>query len=329
MGAAAEAGFAQRSRGGSLDSTYLGGVATLAHPRGDIEWYAAWGDPGSAYQFSFRSVSGSGLVIDSCYAGTGVRASRGRSATRRARSDWLVLSAPLAGSVEVSWRNRDARLRPGQFGLVSSTEPLVFRIPKRVHSLTAFLPPEILDELTPDVGAALGRALPVNPAFQLLLQHLKLTLALGPSLDGRACQAATRAAWELLAAALSSADPEAAECHDDVRIAAVKDYIDRSLAAPSLSVDQVAAANFISLRTLHRLFNATDETASAYIRRRRLEMCRADILANPALPIGEICPRWGLTDGSHLARQFRVQFGASPQQIRVQATRGSIASVGE
>jgi AraC family transcriptional regulator, positive regulator of tynA and feaB len=87
----------------------------------------------------------------------------------------------------------------------------------------------------------------------------------------------------------------------------------------------VAAANFVSKRTVQRLFNATGETASAYIRRRRLEMCRADILANPALPIAEICRRWGLPDSSHLARQFRAHFGATPQQIRAQATSGSTA----
>jgi AraC-like DNA-binding protein len=76
---------------------------------------------------------------------------------------------------------------------------------------------------------------------------------------------------------------------------------------PSLSVAEVAAANFVSPRTVQRLFTATGETASAYIRRRRLEICRAGILADPAMPIAEICERWGLPDSSHHARQFRAQ----------------------
>ena len=58
-------------------------------------------------------------------------------------------------------------------------------------------------------------------------------------------------------------------------------------------------------------------------------MCRADILADPALPAGEICLRWGLPDSSHIARQFRQQFGMSPQQIRAQALSRADADAAE
>jgi len=319
MPTAAGHGFRQRSRGGSLSSGSPGEVVTVGHPRGDIEWHTAWGDPGSAYRFSSKSVSGPGLVIDSFYAGTGVVASRGRSVTRRSRSDWLMLLAPIAGPVEMTWQRRESRLRPGQFGLVSTTEPVQFRVPKKAQTLVFYLPRELMDGLAAGAGGTLGRTLPANPAFGLLMQHLRLTVQQGRSLDGPGREAAIRAAAELLTAALTSADPEAADCHGAVRIAQLRDYIDESLAAPSLSVAQVAAANFVSERTVQRLFSPTGETPAAYIRRRRLERCRADIVANPWLPIAEISLRWGLPDGSHLARQFRAQFGTSPQQIRAQA----------
>jgi hypothetical protein len=192
--------------------------------------------------------------------------SRRRPITRRADSEWLVVYAPLAGSLEMTWWRREARLRPGQFGLVSTIVPLEVRVSRRARSLTVYLPPELLDG-PPNAGIALARILSANPAFHFLIQHLKLTLQLGRSLDGHACDAAKRAASELLAAALSSADPESAECHDAVRIAQLKHYIDRSLAMPSLSVAQVAAANFVSPRAIQRLFSATGETTSAYIRR--------------------------------------------------------------
>jgi AraC-like DNA-binding protein len=58
-------------------------------------------------------------------------------------------------------------------------------------------------------------------------------------------------------------------------------------------------------------------------------MCRADILADPALPVGEICLRWGLPDSSHIARQFRQQFGMSPQQVRAQALSRADADAAE
>ena len=315
------------TRTGRLDDAYAGEAETLRHPGGSIEWHTVWGDPGTAYRFNARSVAGAGFVVQASYAGTGVVTSRDLPVVRRADSEWLVGYVPLAGSVRVRWRQGDLSLRPGQFGVVPSTEPVQVRVSRRARTQTLFLPREIPDRFSPATEAPAARTLQANPAFHLLLQHLKLTMQLGHSLNADASVAATLAASELLAAALNSAHPESARSHDTVRIAQVKDWIDRSLGMPSLSVAEVAAANFVSPRTVQRLFSAAGETASAYIRRRRLEMCRADILAHPALPIAEICQRWGLPDSSHHARQFRAHFGASPQQIRAQAASGSLAGV--
>lgn len=306
---------------------YTGEAELLSHPLGAIEWHTAWGDPGTAYRFSAKSVTGAGFVVHASYAGTGVITSRDRPLVRKADSEWLVAYVPLAGSVDVAWRHGDISLRPGQFGVVPTTEPVQVRVSRRARTQTLFLPREILDRFGPATDVPAARTLQANPAFHLLLQHLKHTMQLGQSLDADASVAAILAASELLAAALSSAHPESAACHDTIRIAQVKDYIDLSLGTPSLSVAEVAAANFVSPRTVQRLFTATGETASAYIRRRRLEMCKADILAHPTMPIAEVCQRWGLPDSSHLARQFRAHFGASPQQIRAQATSGPTADV--
>jgi len=316
---AGKAGFRQWSRCEALDAGDTGEANMLVQPAGHIEWYTSWGNPGTSYHYSARSISGSSLVVASSYAGTGVVTSRDHPTTRRADSEWMVVYAPLAGWVDVTSRRGDIWLRPGQFGVMPTTEPVDVRISGPARTLTAFLPCGPREGIDLAAAAPVARALPANPAYQLFVEHLRLTFQLGPSLDEHACAAAASAASQLLAAALVSADAQAAPCHDVVRIAQLKNYIDRSLANPSLSPAQVAAANFVSERTVQRLFHTTDETLSDYIRRRRLENCRADILANPALPIGEICIRWGLPDGSHLARQFRAQFGASPQQIRALA----------
>jgi AraC-like DNA-binding protein len=314
-----QAGFRQWSRGGSLDLAYAGEPETVAHPEGTIEWHAVWGEPGSAYRFGGRSVSGPGLVIGASYAGTGVLTRRSAATVRRADSDWLICYLPLAGSVAMTTRRGDLVLRPGQFGLLPSAEPVDVRVSRRARTLTMFFPRTELDELIAGTEGRYARAVAANPASRLLVRHLALTLQLGPVMDGNSCAAATRAAAELLAAAASSASPESAESHDAVRIAQLKHYIDRSLALPSLSVAQVAAANFVSARTVQRLFAASGETAAGYIRRRRLEMCRADILASPTAAISEICQRWGLPDSSHLARQFRAEFGVTPEEIRARA----------
>jgi AraC-like DNA-binding protein len=57
---------------------------------------------------------------------------------------------------------------------------------------------------------------------------------------------------------------------------------------------------------------------AGWIRRRRLERCRRDLL-DPALraqPVGVIAARWGLTEPAHFSRLFRAAYGVPPVAYR-------------
>lgn len=103
-----------------------------------------------------------------------------------------------------------------------------------------------------------------------------------------------------------------------MRSAALLAYIDERLGDPELDPAGIAAANFISLRHLHGLFQEHGETVASWIRSRRLERCRRD-LADPLLrhrTTTEIAFRWGFTDPSHFSRPFRTTFAMSPSECR-------------
>jgi AraC family transcriptional activator of tynA and feaB len=95
-------------------------------------------------------------------------------------------------------------------------------------------------------------------------------------------------------------------------------YIDSHLAEPTLSPVEVASATGISLRHLHRVFSATDSTMGDYVRGRRLEQCRKDMLDSRlrAKTITEIAFSWGFSDAAHFSHAFRKQFGTSPRAFR-------------
>jgi hypothetical protein len=62
-------------------------------------------------------------------------------------------------------------------------------------------------------------------------------------------------------------------------------------------------------------------TASGWIRQRRLERCRRDLL-DPALgdrSVGAIAARWGLIDAAHFSRLFRAAYGLPPGEYRLAA----------
>jgi AraC-like DNA-binding protein len=108
------------------------------------------------------------------------------------------------------------------------------------------------------------------------------------------------------------------ESRDQSLLIRVIAYIERHLGEPDLAPGTVAAANFISLRHLHRMFEGENTTVSAWIRRRRLELCRDD-LADPvkaALTVSAVAARWGLTDPAHFSRVFHQAYGVPPNEYR-------------
>jgi AraC-like DNA-binding protein len=106
----------------------------------------------------------------------------------------------------------------------------------------------------------------------------------------------------------------------------VRAFIEERLDDPDLSPAVVAAANGVSVRYLHKLFETEDATVASWIRRRRLERCRRDLL-DPALQdwsAGAIGARWGLIDAQHFSRVFRATYGLPPAEYRMAHREGAI-----
>lgn len=113
----------------------------------------------------------------------------------------------------------------------------------------------------------------------------------------------------------------------------IQAYITARLGDPSLSPTTIAAAHHISSRYLHRLFELTGTSAASWIRARRLERCRRDLL-DPTLsprPAYAIGARWGLTNPAHFNRTFRAAYGVPPGEYRLQTVTdaGNAASMRE
>jgi len=87
----------------------------------------------------------------------------------------------------------------------------------------------------------------------------------------------------------------------------------------------VAAAQHISLRYLHKLFEGQDSTISRWIRHRRLEEARRE-LARPGrndTTVSAVARRWGFASASHFSRCFRAAYGMSPSDWRDLRTQPS------
>jgi AraC-like DNA-binding protein len=104
-------------------------------------------------------------------------------------------------------------------------------------------------------------------------------------------------------------------------LSSVQAFIEQRLADPALSPDTIAAAHYISLRSLHKLFEGENTTVCGWIRSRRLERCRRDLI-DPTLddwPVSAIAARWGLMNAAHFSRVFRDAYGLPPAEYRLLA----------
>ena len=94
--------------------------------------------------------------------------------------------------------------------------------------------------------------------------------------------------------------------------------IDRVPVEPQLTAADVAASMNISVRTLHRIFAAADETFGAKLIEARARIAER-MLTSPLfnrVTTAEIGRRAGFLSASHFARVIRNRTGQTPLQLR-------------
>lgn len=100
----------------------------------------------------------------------------------------------------------------------------------------------------------------------------------------------------------------------------VNQYIEDNLYDPDLNLDKIADACFITRRSLCRLFERAGLSPFAWIRMRRLERARTDIMN---CKDGETCTdiafAYGFNSSPHFSRVFKNKFGLPPKKLQMQS----------
>ena len=246
-------------------------------------------------------------------------AARTRTHVSRSHADLLKIDLLAAGRGVIEQDGRQAVLEPGDFAFVDLGRPA--RWANSSARLVAVTFPRALLPLPADRTASLtGVRVPGDGGLGALVSALVRRLP--GRLDGGGARLGG-AVLDLLAAALAErvgADLPAGTRGRALLLRA-QAFIEANLGDPELTPRRVAAAQHISVRYLHRLFEAEETTVAEWIRARRLERCRRD-LADTALdaePVHAIGFRWGLTSAAHFSRVFRAAYGLPPAEYRTRA----------
>lgn len=253
-----------------------------------------------------------------------VDADRTPQLIRRADPGVYHVALDLGGR-QLSQAGNVVSLAPGEMVLYDSSRPFFTRAePGRTReSAIAVVIPHALLPLPPDkVEHLLATRLPGRGGLGGLVAGYLRALA---TADVSAA-AATRLAFVtldllsvMLASRLGSDRAVSVESRERALLARIQAFITARLGDPELGPESIAVAHHLSLRTLHRLFQAHDVTVAGWIRTRRLERCRRD-LADPQLrwlSAQAIAARWGFSNAAHFSRAFRAAYGISPAAVRL------------
>ncbi|WP_083521755.1 helix-turn-helix domain-containing protein [Arthrobacter luteolus] len=233
------------------------------------------------------------------------------------------LSLQMSGCGVLVQGGREAVLEAGDLAIYDTGQPYTLSFEEDFTTLVLMFPKQLLGLSAEDMaeltavrlggGHRLGRA---------VVPFLTQIAGMLPDLDGPIGHRLALNTVDLLSTLLADeayARPGADSGGHERLLRRVQHFIDGQLANPELSPGYIAAAHFMSTRSLHKLFEDSGTTVAAWIRGRRLEGARRD-LADPLqadIPVGAIGTRWGLPDPAHFSRVFRAAYGLSPSAYRL------------
>ncbi|HEV7651497.1 MAG TPA: helix-turn-helix domain-containing protein [Actinophytocola sp.] len=230
-------------------------------------------------------------------------------------------------SCVVDQGGRQARLRAGEFAVYDTRRPYEVACgadgEQPLQMMTFMFPPSMMPLPRNRLGGLTATRFPATAGLgdltsQFLLQLARNVDHYSPADAARLSAAALEVLATRLAHELDARDWGTPESRRHALLTTVQAFIHQHLGDPELSPATIAAAQHVSLRSLHQLFHDEGLTVSGWMRRRRLEGCRRD-LSDPALasrPVAAIASSWGFASAADFSRVFRAAHGLPPSEYR-------------
>lgn len=237
---------------------------------------------------------------------------------------YFAILCVLAGREVLTIRDRQIILEAGNFVVWDSEEPMEYALLGPLEKATILVPREVLLSAIPHVrrlvGVPFNRRPGIESVFFGYVQSLILAMR---TMDSDQLRSVLGATLDILARTTWSALEGPRDARLMTLIKAQK-YIESRLHDPKLAPSDVAHACGVSVRYLHGLFSGAGSPVCEWMRSRRLQKCREDLLAgrHDASSISTIALRWGFSDAAHFSRLFRSAYGVSPRDFRALNSQG-------
>ncbi|PBC35869.1 hypothetical protein CJ178_30960 [Rhodococcus sp. ACPA4] len=240
---------------------------------------------------------------------------------RSDESEHYCIAFQRAGIATFTQDGRTAVLRPGQFTVYDSTREFAARFGSPHTTAVSMFDRSALNldvtQMARVTATAMSDGDGLGKLVSAMLLHLVDSRGEFSDVVSRKVSSTLLDLVETLyrEMLLDSSDSECAQRSFLIR---VKTFIEDNLRESHLSVGDIAAAHFVSVRYLYKAFENEKFGVAQYVRHRRLERIRQQ-LVDPLMarrPVGEIAATHGMINEAHFSRIFREKYGASPSEYR-------------
>lgn len=249
----------------------------------------------------------------------------------RTNDEYIGILHVMQGKEMIRQRGREAVLRPGDFCIWDSRQPIAFEVAAdcSLKKLTILLPRSLLSASLPAVDNHIGQVISgASGSGALFAEHIRVLAAHCGKVPETHIPSVTAATMDLLATAILPDQSPAKRSHieEDGRafcsgskLQRAEQFLALHLTDPLLSPARIAQAVAVSTRQLHRIFAEAGMSVERMIWTERLKLCREQLLEHVGEPVSSIAFRCGFNDAAHFSRAFRQHFGESPREHRKRA----------
>jgi len=240
--------------------------------------------------------------------------------------DTFLIILQTAGQSYTEQDQREAQLQPGDFILYDCTRPYIFRGEQPYEQLVFKFPRSLLLARCGQAKQMTSLRMPgtQHPVSSMVSTFLRNVASSYLDFDSVTQVRVAESTLDLLATALSTAfgvKLNEVNSMANVYRERARAFISTHLSDSELTPSLVAASQGISLRYLHKLFEAEGQSVATLIRNRRLDQCRRD-LGDPKQnhrTVMDIAFQCGFNNAAHFSRIFKRRFKMSPTEYRSSA----------
>lgn len=233
-------------------------------------------------------------------------------------TDGVVIGYVAAGDVVVEQDGRSVEVATGRFALYDGRTPYRVSALGTHRYLVVHVPDRAVRLGSEDRAAVVAHDLSAFSSADALAGLLARVVGTRCELSGAAAQHLGEAVVSLLRAVVADVRGARSGSRSGAWFEELATWIDQHLADPDLSAERLATEHFLSERYVRKVFADHGSTVSSYVKGRRLERIRDELLdpRSATLPVSAIATRWGFPHPSVFTRAFTQRFGQGPSSFR-------------